>query len=381
MAESKFGIPEVKAKVEAEEQDDFDVSHENMEYIAPSSVINTSASSFNIVSEGVENIEVNGAGNNPLVTQASLASSTANTSSSPTDRPSSVAINNQQNSSTDNKSDNVQNTIVPPTPPMTSEELSAHPDLHNIHNTLATLSSTLAAIHSALYGTCTSTSTSSAKTNIDTSTTDNEPNAELSANAHEAGLILITACLSTWLKDAQSQIAAVDSKVSALSTKIDDLQGENKVVKKMIEELAAMTKSGRGVEQGEGNGEGEKVLQVLLEEVRDVKEAIETLSRFKDGELNGEVTLKWLEKAKDLQGVIERAREAGDLREVLWPQGDGDVGFGAGGDVRAEVKNKNERGGLSGELREKVIAARELYVKIGNQAGRGQGGGGFCAVM
>lgn len=137
---------------------------------------------------------------------------------------------------------------------------------------------------------------------------------------------------------------------------------------------------------GEGEGAGGNILQVLLEEVRDVKEIMETLSRVKGGELNGEVLMQWFEKAKDLQGVLESAREAGELREVLWPQGDGHIGVGVGadgedGEARAEVRGKNERGALSGELREKVVKARELYVKIGNQAGRGQGGGGFCAVM
>ncbi|KAH7383076.1 hypothetical protein BKA64DRAFT_683833 [Cadophora sp. MPI-SDFR-AT-0126] len=371
MAEPKFEVPEVKGKIEVEEQDDPDVGHENMEYIAPSSIINTSASSLNIVAGGVESAEVNGGGNNPpSVDKLSVVSSTSKSSPSPTD----------------DKLDNMQHSTVPPTPPMTSEELSAHPDLHSIHNTLATLSSTLVAIYSALYGTSASTATSSVKANIDTSSsaTDSEPktDTELSTSTHEAGLILITACLSNWLKDAQSQIAAVDSKISALSTKIDNLQSDNKMAKNMIEELATMMKSGRGSKTiDEGDAGGENILQVLLEDVRDVKEVMETLSRVKDGELNGEVLIKWLEKAKDLQGLIEHSKEAGELREVLWPQGDGEVGIGEGGEDRAKVKGTGRRGGLSGELREKVVAARELYVKIGNQAGRGQGGGGFCAVM
>ena len=149
-----------------------------------------------------------------------------------------------------------------------------------------------------------------------------------------------------------------------------------------------MIKTGHSSQEGdisgEGEGAGENVLQVLLEEIRDVKEIMETLSRVKGGELNGEVLMQWFEKAKDLQGVLESAREAGELREVLWPQGDGHIGVGADGEdgeARAEVKGKNERGALSGDLREKIVKARELYVKIGNQAGRGQGGGGFCAIM
>ncbi|KAK0113984.1 hypothetical protein ONS96_014831 [Cadophora gregata f. sp. sojae] len=382
IAEPKFEMPEVKGKGEAE-QDDFDVNHESMEYIAPSSVFTNSATSLSIVPASRE---VNAAENNVTssVGRSPFPSSISNTPSSILDRPSPVTNNNSQKSthqdSTTDTSEKMQNTTAPPTPPMTSEELSPQPDLHTIHNTLATLSSTLAAIHSALYGTSSITTIASPhpdnndkeafttiKTGID---------AELNTNAQEAGLILVSACLSAWLKDAQSQIVAIDTKVSALSTKIDDLASENKVVKNMVEELITMAKSGRETSEEE-QGEGENLLQVLLEEVRDVKEDMETLSRVNDGEeLNGKALMKWLEKAKEMQGVMERAREAGELREVLWPQGDGILG-----EKLDLVERKAGRGRISGELREKVVAARELYVKIGNQAGRGQGGGGFCAIM
>lgn len=133
-------------------------------------------------------------------------------------------------------------------------------------------------------------------------------------------------------------------------------------------------------EQTHNEKEGENTLKLLLDEVKSLKSEVEKLQGMREewekmgegekGDKDGNAI--WIEKVRELQDVVDRAREAGGLREVLWPQGDIEpvtarpevVGEGEG------EKEKGEKGG-----------SRELFVKISNQAGRGQGGGGFCGVM
>lgn len=67
-------------------------------------------------------------------------------------------------------------------------------------------------------------------------------------------------------------------------------------------------------------------------------------------------------------GVLQ---EADALSGLLWPQG-----YSACSHPAAAAAAGDE-----GEARAVQGARKELYVKIGDQAGRGQGGGGFCAVM
>ncbi|KAG4441915.1 hypothetical protein IFR05_002599 [Cadophora sp. M221] len=373
LAEAKFEIPTAMKHVEAGDGENFDVSHESMEYIKPSA-LTTSGSSLKPVPEP-KIVQVNAGSDSAHSKQAGStpASSILNTPATPAEKSSPVPNNNtsqdqtntHEQTTTDHNPDNMPNNTAPPTPPMTSGELgAAHAspvsDLEIISDTLMVLSQSLHQITTALYGTNAS--------QTDSNTTDFKT--ELSAGARKTGLLIITDHLGKWLRDAQSEIAAVDGKVRDLDSAIDGLRRDNRELKMMV------------VEKVRRQGEEDNMLEVLLEEVRGLKGEVERLAvgREKDGEDEKErecANAVWLERARELQGVVERAREVGELREVLWPQGDG--GFGLGLGVGGDFDRARAEG--TGEAETGKGGRRELYVKIGNQAGRGQGGGGFCGVM
>ncbi|KAL2063927.1 hypothetical protein VTL71DRAFT_4421 [Oculimacula yallundae] len=388
-------VPEAKLEIstikqgKVTEADKLDKIHENMEYIvpsfipgapgpyrdAPAAVSSWKVNSTTISSSSQEKISAhNQMGSNILQVFAEKAN------------PPSIDINENENANPQQENeyqqnldieidneDNMPQSTIPPTPPMTSEELNAQPgierDLITIHNSLATLEHNLYKVDTALYGQ--STTPFIARFNADVDSDDSTEAAHhLNTDSRTAGLLVVSDYLVAQLKDAQTQIAGVDSKIGTLSTAIAELHRENQELKTGIKALNE--KMGRSEE------EKERMPRELLEEVKGLKAEIEIMgSRYEAGEKEKVV---WVEKARELKGVVDRAREVGGLSEVLWPQGDGFEGIEcAKGEVKADgIAGASENGGNGGK---KGKGRRELYVKVGNQAGRGQGGGGFCAIM
>ncbi|CZT50007.1 uncharacterized protein RSE6_10920 [Rhynchosporium secalis] len=380
-AAKSTAVPEAKCEVAAvtqdktfEEGENFDESHESMEYIEPSAVLAKSISSESIPAE-VNRRKVNGVYSEQRKVAAITMSGSSilkvladreitSTSSINNNSFTAPKQDNTQDTDIDQDEDNMSKNTVPPTPPMTSEEFSAQQaqgiDLHAIQNTMQSLSHTLEQITIALYGTTTSINTSTEAINT---------------NSQTDGLLLIANHLTTALKDAQTQIASVDSKLSTISTAITDLHSDNALLKTSLQQIIKKMDSRQEKERQTGITT-EDILRQLLSEFQLLKKDVEILNRkdvFGDKEKG-----IWMEKAEELNAVVERAREVGGLSEVLWPQGDGDE-F-TGGSARGEVKSECAKVGHDEGEREKG-RKRDLYVKVGHRAGRGQGGGGFCGVM
>lgn len=248
---------------------------------------------------------------------------------------------------------------------MTCDEMSCLPqataDFESVHTSLSTLKSTLETINHSIYGTA----------------SDSPLETELVTEAKDVALLLIISYLSEWLKEAKLQISKLDIKLTSLDSKLGDIHSQNASLGSKLGDIQQRVVLGnvKGAENEElirrVKRDVAELKMLILGELKDVKGENEGLV-VRQGEMEkvfgekvGEVEM-WCEKVRELEEVIEEGEQEGALTEVLWPQGD-------------EVARCKER--VEGDSREKFVAPKELYICVGNEAGRGQGGGGFCGVM
>ncbi|KAK2626232.1 hypothetical protein QTJ16_004494 [Diplocarpon rosae] len=222
-------------------------------------------------------------------------------------------------------------------------------DDDSVQSSLSKLESTLAIIENSIHG------TSSA------------------ADFPSGSIIETTRGLGTDLQFALSQLASLTTTMNALAAKVDTLSASSDRLANQISSLVA------------NNLEMQEFLHTISTQVHDLSRvALSPNSsleqRVQDLEIHNE-TAEGLIKYKEddakswytLYGRLEREMEASGhadaLTEVLWPQG-----------YESRALRKRMVAALDVDTPE-IDGKKVFDHEVGNQAGRGQGGGGLCVIM
>ncbi len=358
------------------EEEDIDESHESMEYIEPSSLtINTDETipvdltikAGELEEDPVYKIQQCKFRSNQSFTSTNILS-VASLSNSPesaaaSELTSHLTVTSHPLPPTHCKVS--KNNMPPLTPPMTYDDMSSHTqataDLETIHTSPSPFKSILETINRSMLGT----------------SNDFPYETELITEANDAKLVLVVSYLGKWLKEAQQQISNLDTELKNLDLKLDNMHSQNaglgsKLVD-MQQRVVLANIKGAEIEESvrDVRRDVTELKMLMLGELRDVKAGNEKLVGTQEemmnmlGELERETGM-WYGRVRELEEAVEEGDQEGALTEVLWPQG-------------YEVTRRGEK--VDGQGSKKIVATKELYVKIGNEAGRGQGGGGFCGVM